>query len=96
MPCMPYGAKPPPAVKLPGWNDRDATTMIASNGTAVFQSTTIALLSDMNLAPARLIAVNSTIRTTATTSPRALSSPALGPVACSIAKFSFTAWMLLT
>ena len=33
--------------------------MIASNGTAVFQITTIALLSDRNLAPARLIAVNS-------------------------------------
>ena len=67
---MPYGANPPPAVKLPGWNDRDATTMIASNGTAVFQITTIALLSDMNLAPARLTPVNRIISMRARRSAR--------------------------
>ena len=58
--------KPPPAVKLPGWKLNDAITPMARNGTAVFQITRITLLSDMNSAPARLIAVKSTIRMTAT------------------------------
>ena len=95
-PCMPNGMNPPPAVKLPGLKDREATTMIARIGTAVFQSTTMTLLSDMNLAPARFTAVNRTISSVATTRPRPLSSPALTPVACSIGKFWLTALTLLT
>ena len=96
MPCTPNGMNPPPVLKFPGWKDSEATTTIARSGTAVFQITTIALLSDMNLAPARFTAVNRTIITVATMSPRPLSRPALAPVACSIGKFWLTAWMLLT
>ena len=88
--------KPPPAVKFPGWKDSDETTTMASSGTAVFHSTTITLLSDMNLAPARLIAVNTIIARTATIRPRVLSSPLLSPSAEIIGKFSFTAATLLT
>jgi hypothetical protein len=73
--------KPPPAEwKLPQWNDCDAITMIASTGTAVFQMTTIELLSDMKCAPARLIAVNRTIPRTATTRPNPFSSPSFEPL----------------
>ena len=95
-PWTPNGMNPPPAVKLLGWNDSELTTTMASSGTAVFQITTIALLSDMNFAPARLIAVNRTMPSVATMSPVLLSRPALGPSACSIGKFSLTLLMLLT
>ena len=37
----PWGMKPPPAVKLPGWKLSEAMTPMARNGTAVFQITRI-------------------------------------------------------
>jgi len=87
-PWKPNGMKPPsPAVKFAGLNCVPATTTTARNGTSVFQITTNALLSDMNFAPARLIAVNTIIRPIATTRPRPLSSPALSSMlkcACAV------------
>src|SRR6476646_9444302 len=67
--------KPPCAEwKLPQWNDIDAITMIASSGTAVFQITTIELLSAMKCAPARFIRVNKIIAIVASTSIGAIST----------------------
>ena len=80
-PWTPYGMNPPPAVKFPGWKASAPTTTIATAGTAAFQITTKTLLSDMNLAPARLIAVKRIIPKVATTRPRGLSSPAFAPSA---------------
>ena len=88
--------KPPPAWKLAGLNWSQATTAMARTGTAVFQMTTITLLSDRNLAPARFIAVNSTIKTRATTRPVPLRSPALSPTLLIILKWMFTQPTLLT
>src|SRR5215510_150210 len=66
------------------------------NGTAVFQTTTMTLLSERNFAPARLIDVNTAIRTSATTSPVPLSRPASGPVLWSMLKFVCTQSTLFT
>ena len=85
-PCIPWGMNPPPAVKLLPWNDVVAMTPMASRGTAAFQMTTMELLSDMNLAPARFMPVNKIISTMATMTPRALSRPWLGPPSCSNGK----------
>ena len=90
-PCQPWGMKPPPAVKLPGWKLSEAMTPMARKGTAVFQITRKMLLSDMNSAPIRLIAVKSSIRITATTRPREFRRPSE-----SIAKCSLTQETLLT
>ena len=79
------GAKPPPAVKFAGWNDRLATTTIVSNGTSVFQMTTIELLSAMKLAPARFITVNSTMPSVATMRPLVLSTD-VSPLTFNMAK----------
>ena len=91
-PCHPCGMKPPPVEKLPGWKLSVAITPMARNGTAVFQITTTVLLSERNSAPIRFIAVNSSIRITATTRPRVLSSWEL----FSMAKWSCTHPTLLT
>src|SRR4029077_19002133 len=83
--------KPPCAEwKLPQWNDIDAITMIASSGTAVFQITTIELLSAMKCAPARFIRVNKIIAIVATTRPNPFNSPALEPLWWIMLKFSCT------
>src|SRR6266853_7025129 len=60
-------------------NLRYATTPTAITGTAVFQMTTMELLSERNFAPPRLMAVKTIMRMTATTRPGPFSRPALGP-----------------
>ena len=62
------------------WKDSDATTTMAQEGTAVFQITTTALLSDMNLAPARFIAVNRTISSDRDDEPASVQQTGLAPV----------------
>ena len=88
--------KPPPAWKLEGLNFNQATTPTARTGTAVFQTTTTELLSDRNFAPARFIAVKSTMRINATTSPLPFKRPALSPVLAIMLKCSFTHVTLFT
>src|SRR6478609_4463653 len=75
-PWIPCGMKPPPAVRWPGWNDREQTTMMASTGMAVFQITTMAFDSDMNLAPARFMQVNRIMAANATIWPSQFRFPA--------------------
>ena len=78
MPCRPDGAKPPPAVKLPGWKITISSTMTVSAGTAIFHRTMPVLLSESQFAPRALMKVNSRIARTATTRPRPLSCPFVG------------------
>src|ERR1700754_2254135 len=74
-PWAPKGANPPPAVKLPEWNDTVNNTMTVSTGTAIFHSIVTRLDSASHRTPRMFTTVNSAISTTAITRPRPVSAP---------------------
>src|SRR5215472_11259418 len=69
MPFHPKGLKPPPAVKLPGWNDAMNSATIVMAGMAIFHHTATLLVSDSHFTPMTLMNEKRSIRRAATTYP---------------------------
>ncbi len=73
-PFSPYGMKPPPAVKLCGWNAVEMRTMTVRTGIAIFHHTIALFVSASQRTPITLMKLNSSIRAIATAYPCAVST----------------------
>ena len=65
----PLGMKPPPALKLPGWN-LNASTMMARTGIATFHQVMPELTLENSRMARKLMPVNTAISTTVIAKPR--------------------------
>ena len=75
-PLMPYGMKPPPAVKFEVWKTVVMMAMMVMTGTAIFQIMATVLVRAIHLMPSRFSAVKMNIMAIATIRPLAVSRPA--------------------
>jgi len=75
MPWNPYGANPPPAVKLEAWNLVVISATIVSTGMRTFQITATALVSDSHFTPSALITTNTSRNPAPAKMPRGVSRP---------------------
>lgn len=74
-PCVPWGAKPPPAVKLEAWKDSVIRTMTVSSGTAVLNTAVTELIPDISRTPRTLMTVKSIMKTVPITRPGVVRVP---------------------
>src|SRR5438105_7954716 len=75
-PFQPNGMKPPPAVKLPGWNDTISSTTTVIAGMAIFHQTAALLVSDSHFTPMTLITEKMSINPAATRYPTGVTTTA--------------------
>ncbi len=76
-PWKPNGAKPPLAVKLPPWKSSSSSVTMVSTGTKIFHNTMPVLLSDIHLAPPRLMKQNSAMARMPMMMPRPVNVPSV-------------------
>lgn len=74
-PWNPYGANPPPAVKLEAWNLVVISATTVSSGMKTFQITATALVSDSHFTPIALITTNTSRNPAPAKMPRPVSRP---------------------
>ena len=74
-PLMPYGMKPPPAVKFPVWKTLVEIKMTVANGTRIFQYMATVLVLAIHLMPNRFSAVKTNMKPIATARPLPVSRP---------------------
>ncbi len=69
MPCAPYGAKPPPAVKLPLWNEVNSSAKMVVVGMSSFQIIAMLLVSASHFTPRMLMSVKNSHEEQAPSTP---------------------------
>ena len=78
MPWAPYGAKPPPAVKLPPWNEVNSSAKIVVVGISSFQIIAMVFVSASHFTPRVLTSVKNAMNSRPQRTPARVSVPVSG------------------